>query len=149
MLAPCQPKQNLIPSAGKARPPLSNPMLSSLVVWSAHTALPPCVSPLGWKKMLLVGMSHPALFTGLYNTETSSAKKKKTGEKKKKWRDHKVPAQKAKQTHNEACMYLFPADDHRVPHYPRQHFPATLPQSVNMKAAAFYLRSSAPVPNYL
>lgn len=75
VLAPCQAKQNLIPSAGKARPPLSNPMLSSLVVWSAHTAVPPCVSPLGWKKMLLVGMSHPALFMGLYNTHTANAKK--------------------------------------------------------------------------
>lgn len=53
MLASCQAKQNLIPSARKARPPLSNPLLSSLVVWSAHTALPPCVSPVGWKNILL------------------------------------------------------------------------------------------------
>lgn len=70
MLAPCQAKQNLIPSAGKARPPLSNPMLSSLVVWSAHTALPPCISPLAWKNILLV-------FMGLYNTHMPSSKKKK------------------------------------------------------------------------
>lgn len=50
MLAHRQAKQNLIPSAGKARPPLSNPVLSSLVVWSAHAALPLCVSPLSWKR---------------------------------------------------------------------------------------------------
>lgn len=40
MLAPRQAKQNIIPSVGKARRPLSNPMLSRLVLWSAHTALP-------------------------------------------------------------------------------------------------------------
>lgn len=144
VLAPCQAKQNLIPSAGKARPPLSNPILSSLVVWSAHTAVPPYISPLGWKKMLLVGMRQPALFMGLYDTQTAIAKKKK------KINDHKVTTDRTqKQTSNlAACMYLFSVDDHRWLRYLRQHFPASLPQSVNIKAAAFYLWSSAPVPSY-
>lgn len=85
MLAPCQPKQNLIPSASKARPPLSNPMLSSLVVWSAHTALRPCVSPLGWKKMLLVGINCQALFMGQWQPlkKTKKQKEKKKSNKKK------------------------------------------------------------------
>lgn len=39
MLAPRQAKQKIIPSAVKARRPQSNPMLSRLVLWSAHTAL--------------------------------------------------------------------------------------------------------------
>lgn len=54
VLAPCQAKQSLIPSASKARPPIFNPMLSSLVVWNAHSAVPLCISPLGWKNMLLL-----------------------------------------------------------------------------------------------
>lgn len=133
VLALCQAKQNLIPSAGKARPPLSNPMLSSLVVWSAHTAVPPYISPLAWKKMLLVGMRQPTLFMGLYDTQTARAKKKK-----KKVHDHKVPTDRIqKPTASLACTYLFSADDHRWLRYLRQHIPASLLQSVNIKAAAF------------
>lgn len=121
MLASCQAKQNLIPSAGKARPPLSNPMLSSLVVWSAHTALPPCISPLGWKK-------DPTGVHGTLNTDGTRI---------------------VKQTSNPACVYLFPNDDYTRLRYLRQRFSAPLPQSVKIKAAAFELWSSAPVPNYL
>lgn len=139
MLAPCQTKQNLIPSAGKARPPLSNPMLSSLVVWSAHTALPPCVSPLGRKTMPLVRVSHPALFMGLYNTQTTKKKKKVT------W-SQSSQLLTGLQSVQWPSLHVF------IPSwrlcYLRQRFSATLPQCVNIKAAAFYLWSSAPVPNY-
>lgn len=97
VLAPCQAKQNLIPSAGKARPPLSNPMLSSLVVWSAHTAVPPCISPLGRKKTLLVGMSPRAPFMGLRHTHT----KKVTWSQSIHWQDSKS------QTDQQPSLYVF------------------------------------------
>lgn len=84
-LAPCQAKQNLIPSAGKARPPLPNPMLSSLVVWNAHTAVPPCISPLGWKEMLLVGIEPPSSVHGTLLYTLGQCKERKI-----EWRDHKI-----------------------------------------------------------
>lgn len=85
MLAPCQAKQSLIPSAGKARPPLSNPILGSLAVWSAHTALRPCVFSLGWKKILLVGTSHPAPVCRIFkNTHTHTPNEKAADRNRKK-----------------------------------------------------------------
>ena len=84
-LAPCQAKQKLIPSAGKARPPLPNPVLSSLVVWNAHTAVPPCISPLGWKEMLLVGIEPPSSVHGTLLYTQGQCKERKI-----EWRDHKI-----------------------------------------------------------
>lgn len=119
VLAPGKAKQNLIPSASKARPPLSNPMLSSRVVRSAHIAVPLYISPLGWKKMLLVGMRHPALFIGLYDKQIANTQKSDN-----KWSQSN---QTGLRNRNLACMYLFSVDDHRWLRYLQQHYPASLP----------------------
>ena len=107
LLAACQAKQNLIPSAGKARPPRFNPMLSCRVVWSAHTALPRCVSPLGWKKMLLVGMSHPALPSWKFVIQRGGGGGNK---KNMQWFDYKVTIYwrgSKSQTEQEHSMHAF------------------------------------------